>query len=112
MSARPAKLKIVAVSGRDLAPFLHMLGIDEVYMPRDSDEARSVLEELASRSDVGVIVVEKSVADMAGLESSRVQRLYPAIVVVPGPRDLEAMTPEKLYRHLIRRFVGVEVAIE
>jgi len=112
LSARPARMKVVAVSGRDLAPFLHMLGIDEVIMPRDGEEARRALEELAARSDVGVIVVEKWVADLVDIDRLRGSGLYPAIVVVPGPRDLEAMAPDKLYRHLIRRFVGVEVAIE
>ncbi len=108
MSARPARKKVVAICKPELAPFMHALGIDEVHEVSTEDEARSLVEQISDRSDVGVVLIQASLSRGLDIES---RRLYPVVTPFPAPNEFELVDPGRLYKPLIRRYVGVEIRL-
>jgi len=108
MAARPPRKKVVAVCKTELAPFMYALGIDEVIEVSTHEDLEKTLDELSRRGDVGVILVQASLYRGASMET---KSLYPIVTPFPAPNELALVDPEKLYKPLIRRYVGVEVRL-
>lgn len=80
----------------------------------DARQATPVIEALAARDDVGVLLVEQAVLDAIdpALERALAHRTVPVIVPFPGPswRDREAV-PESLVLQLLQRAIGYRVRL-
>ncbi|NPA97617.1 MAG: hypothetical protein GXO32_08460 [Crenarchaeota archaeon] len=105
--SRPPRLRVAFVCRPELAPFAEAMGIDLVVEASSEEEARRAIEELSSRSDVGVILVQASIYP----RGVATQRLYPIATPFPGPGEESLTSPERMYKPLIRRYVGVEVQL-
>ncbi len=106
--SRPPRMRIAFVCRPELAPFAEAMGIDLVVKVGSAEEARKAIEELSSRGDIGVILVQASV--YPGKVVVR-RGLYPVVTPFPGPGEEALTDPERLYRPLVRRYVGVEVRL-
>ncbi len=76
---------------------------------RDAAEARQALEECCRRTDIGIVIVTDTVADLIRQEVNQVRfgLELPLVVEVPGPDGPSSERGDLL--ELIREAVGIRV---
>jgi len=109
--ATPKKLKVVAVVSRELAPLMKVLSIAEVYSTEEPQELTRLMEDLARRGDVGVILVHRSLFERVKLPERIKEALWPIVVELPDRLADLSLSPELFYRELVRKFIGYEIHI-
>jgi vacuolar-type H+-ATPase subunit F/Vma7 len=104
--------RVVVIASKDNAHFYRLLGFSEIYGVATSSEALSLLRDLKSRRDVGVVLVEESITRSLGLDFADLNEkgLTPHIVIVPDTREALARDPNLYYRRLVLRVIGYEVS--
>lgn len=110
-TATPKKLKVVAVVSRELVPLMKVLSIAEVYSVEGSQELTRLIEDLARRGDVGVILVQRSLLGRVKLPEEMREALWPIVVEFPDRLADLSLSPELFYRELVRKFIGYEIHI-
>ncbi len=110
IAPRPATMKIVAMCSARMEPFMRMLGIDEVYVAEETN-LFEIFEKLVSRKDVAIVLTELDLYEKLRERLFERRELYPIFVAIPSPEKLGIVDIKTLYRSLIRRYVGLEVAL-
>ncbi|RLG84692.1 MAG: hypothetical protein DRO39_07285 [Thermoprotei archaeon] len=110
MSA-PPKLGIAAVCLKELEPFFRALGVSECYAVDDVGKGIAILRRVVTGNYAVVFVQLAILRRLSELGIAAVNRMYPLVVAVPGPRELEGFDPKSFYREVVRRYVGFEVYV-
>ncbi|RLG76552.1 MAG: hypothetical protein DRO12_04285 [Thermoprotei archaeon] len=109
MSA-PPKLDMAAICLRDMTPFFKAIGVNSCFIVRNPEEGLRKLEELLKLEKYGVVFVQSSILKKPSeLKIDIAKKLYPLIVVVPGPEELKVFDPKSFYREVVRKYVGFEI---
>lgn len=105
------KSKVIAIVKKELAPLMKIIGIDTVFVAENHD-VLNVLEKVVRDRDVGVVVIQRSLAKDINLLEFQSIGLYPSIITIPDASEDLSESPRSFYRDLIRRFIGYEVYLE
>ncbi|MDK6027993.1 V-type ATP synthase subunit F [Ignisphaera sp. 4213-co] len=104
---------ICAIVKKEFEPLMRMLGIKEVYTVNNWGEAKNFLDKLATRNDLAIVAVQKSLvpAEISFIDLN-LQRLYPIVVLIPDDKKDLFESLKVFYRELIRRYIGYEIHLE
>jgi len=106
------KNKVVAIVKKELAPLMKIFGIDVIFVVEGHSDVLNVLEKVIKDKNIGIVVIQKSLAKDVNLLEFQNIGLYPSIISIPDtPEDLSE-SPRTFYRDLIRKFIGYEVYLE
>jgi len=113
MRFKPRTMKIVGVGMENIAPFYHLLGIDEVYVVKEAekDKLHNIINRLRMREDVAVIIIQNRLYNIIKDLVSYQNRLYPIFVSIPDYLDLEKFDIYEFYKPIIRKYIGFEVTL-
>lgn len=110
-TSTPERLRVVAIVSRELAPLMKVLAIADVYGIDEAQELARLIGDLSRRSDVGVILVQRSLMERLKLPEELKEALWPIVVELPDrPADLK-LSPEFFYKELVRKFIGYEIHV-
>uniref|UniRef100_A0A7C5UT59 V-type ATP synthase subunit F n=1 Tax=Ignisphaera aggregans TaxID=334771 RepID=A0A7C5UT59_9CREN len=106
------KSKVIAIVKKELAPLMKIIGIDTIFVAENRNDALNVLEKAVKDRDIGVVVIQRSLAKDISLLEFQSIGLYPSIITIPDSSEDLSEPPKAFYRDLIRRFIGYEVYLE
>ncbi len=101
----------IAILGNELVcTGFELAGVQDVYIETNASEAKSVLEQLLSRSDIGIIGITSSLYRELTRDPAMARRLelstLPMIVELPEYGERVA---EDMLRKLIIRAIGIDL---
>ena len=106
------KSKVIAIVKKELVPLMKIIGIDTIFVAENCNDVLNVLEKVVRDRDVGVVVIQRSLAKDVNLLEFQSIGLYPSIITIPDASEDLSESPRSFYRDLIRRFIGYEVYLE
>lgn len=101
-------MKFYGIADDDTARGLRLAGI-EAHVVATAEQARTVIDDLATRLDCGVIIITETAASwiQPQVDVIRLERDRPLIVEIPGPEG--PLPGHKGLRQLVQEAVGVKV---
>ncbi|OPY00354.1 MAG: V-type ATP synthase subunit F [Syntrophorhabdus sp. PtaB.Bin006] len=101
-------MKFYCIADEDTARGFRLAGVT-AHVVATAEQARSAVEEAASRPDCGIIIIAEKVAVWIRpqIEVIRLERDRPLIVEIPGPEG--PLSGRKSLREFVQEAVGVSV---
>lgn len=102
--------KVVVIAPQDLVVGFRFAGVDECFEVKDVGEAEGILEKLAKRTDITVLIIPQSLSRRLKHTVERFwgKSLYPVIVEIPSKRPGEHFEYRSL-TEILRRALGVDI---
>jgi len=104
--------RIIVITNNERASFYRLLGLSEIHVVSSPSEALKLLEEYRAKRDVGIILVEESIAQALGIDymTYNEKGLTPLVTIIPDTKEALMRNPNLYYRRLVLRVVGYEVS--
>lgn len=105
--------KVLVIASAESVNFYKLLGFQEVYTVSNVSEVFNILKEVKSRKDVGVVMIEESIAQTLKLDHMMVNEkgTTPLITVIPDSKEFLSRNPALYYRRFASRIIGYEVGV-
>ncbi|MEM0051177.1 MAG: V-type ATP synthase subunit F [Sulfolobales archaeon] len=105
--------RVVVIASAESVNFYRLLGFKEVYTVDDVGKVLNILKEVKSRKDVGVVMIEESIAQALKLDHMILNEkgLTPLITVIPNSKELLSRNPALYYRRFSSKVIGYEVGV-
>ncbi|MEM0026546.1 MAG: V-type ATP synthase subunit F [Ignisphaera sp.] len=102
--------KICAIVRKEFEPLMKILGIKDVYVAENWNDAKGILDKLLVQNDVAIILIQKSlVPDGKSFIDLNLYRLYPIVVIIPDDKISLSASLQTFYGELIRKYIGYEI---